>query len=408
MGRPRTLFRSILEVVGLAGLILLLVLLLRARPSGDQPGAQPAATPQPYPLSALPEQSAHPSGPYPPPVKTPPAPPLPAKIQALIGKRSVLGNVSTVALDHGRLWLLPPDDQAKTLTDFGDVAAIYGWNHDGSKLLFGRGLYETRGEFAKATELWVYDAHSKEAYRLVDSRQIWSASWSPVDDLVAYCEYGETPTVSIVSLDGKVQQKRNEFLFSDLAWSPDGSAIAVSYSGPNMVDYDTRYSVLGIWWLEKDELQLMSDATREAQYFPIWLMDGNNILFTRIFGPGSSGGESGLYIVDIQSRQMVPLQNGPKSIVNTIIRSPRSDSFVFWMGYDVYAMELGKEPVLIGKGSKPIWHPNGQTIFYTGENGFYNTKTMNFPMKDHFTGGYFNASTIHLQPDIFFKMGGSK
>jgi len=57
MGRPPTLIRSILEVVGLAGLILVLVLLLRARPGGDQPGAQPAATPQPYPLNALPEQA---------------------------------------------------------------------------------------------------------------------------------------------------------------------------------------------------------------------------------------------------------------------------------------------------------------------------------------------------------------
>jgi len=319
----------------------------------------------------------------------------------------VLGNVSTVALDHGRLWLVPPDDQVKTLTDFGEVAAIYGWNYDGSKLLFGRGLYETRGEFAKATELWVYDAHSEEAYRLVDSRQIWSASWSPVDDRVAYCEYGETPTLFVISLDGKVQHKHADF-FPDFAWSPDGTAIAVPYSGPEMHEFDTNFTVLGIWWLEKDELQLLNDAIREDHSYPIWTIDGNHVIFHRSFGPGSAEGEDGLYIADITTSKMSLYPNDPEYAASGLMRSPKGDFFLYQLGYDIYVIDYGKEPILIGKGSKPVWLPDGKNVLYNDERGQIQIVKLNFPVKNQVIGGNFSAITIHLQPDIYFKMGGSK
>jgi Tol biopolymer transport system component len=220
---------------------------------------------------------------------------------------------------------------------------------------------------------------------------------------VAFCKYGETPNIYVISLEGEILQKRDEYFFSDLIWSPDGSAIAVSLGGPDLVDHDTKYSVLAVWWLEKDEIQLMSDAKREVHYYPIWLTDGSHILFTRLLSSESEGEKSGLYLVDIQMMQMEPLQKGPPTIVSRIIRSPRSDTLVFWRKKEIFVLEIGKEPISIGKGSQPVWHPDGKTIFYIEESGQYRIFSLDFPAGDQVIGGYFSSSTIHLQPGIYFK-----
>jgi hypothetical protein len=87
-----------------------------------------------------------------------------------------------------------------------------------------------------------------------------------------------------------------------------------------------------------------------------------------------------------------------------MMRSPRSDNLVFWIGYDVYVMESGKEPILIGTGSLPVWHPHGKTIFYIEESsGLYQMISFDFPVEDQVMGGYYSASTIHLQPTLFFQ-----
>jgi hypothetical protein len=73
------------------------------------------------------------------------------------------------------------------------------------------------------------------------------------------------------------------------------------------------------------------------------------------------------------------------------------------MGDEVYVMELGHEPILIGKGSQPVWHPDGKTLFYVEDGGLYQTESLDVPVEDKVIGGYFSASTIHGQPGIFFK-----
>jgi len=409
MNKGQSFWRFLLEVSALAILALVLVLSFRnLLPSSESISQTNGVYTSPQALVSseqISEETLN-SNSYPPPM-TPPSPRVPDFIQTLMKRKPLIENRKFIALDKGRMWIGKDTHQLEEIAGLEDVAAIYGWNHDGTKLLFGRGLYD-RGELAKSTELWIYDLKGQKTYQLVDSTKILSASWSPVADLVAFSEDGDPPTISVVSLDGKVQEKRDEYLFSNLAWSPDGSAIAVSYSGPDMVDFDTRYSVLGIWLLEKDELQLISNAKREDHTSQIWLTDGRHILFTRIFGPGSVGGSSGMYIVDTETMEITPLQNGPKYIINRMMRSPRSDDLVLWLGNEIYFMELGKEPILIGKGSHPVWHPNGKTILYVDENGIFQIKDFDIQVKDQAIGGNFTASTIHLQPTMFFTEGNNK
>jgi hypothetical protein len=73
------------------------------------------------------------------------------------------------------------------------------------------------------------------------------------------------------------------------------------------------------------------------------------------------------------------------------------------MNHEVYIMESGKEPVIIGNGGLPVWHPDGKTVIYLGEDGLYTVKSLDIPVGDQIIGGNFSASTIPFQPRIFFQ-----
>lgn len=402
--------RPIIELGLLALFTLFLILLFRSRPRPTGLLTQAEVTLSvAYPAADTPLPAENTLQTYPPPGEAVlPAPRLPRRVQALAEKRAALEGASAVMLEGGRLWQLPAEGPVTRLTAYNDVAVLYGWNFDGTKLLFGRGLYETEGGLANSTELWVYDLVIGEERRLVDSTKVWSAAWSPVDDRVAYCEYGETPRVNVVSVNGETLVKRNEYVFSDISWSPDGSAIAISVGGPYVEDIDGRYSVLGIWWLEKNELQLITDFNQESHYYPIWLTDGTQIIFTRIIFSSEDQEKSGLYLFDTQTQLLAPFYKNTQFVVNSMVRSPRSDTLVYWLGYEIYVMELGSSPISIGIGSFPTWHPNGKTICYLDEQGLYQIRELDLQVADQIIGGGFTATTIPLGLEILFNKDNAK
>jgi hypothetical protein len=285
------LFRWMVQIGAFALLIFVLALLFRTVANNNQPAAQTEATEvAPYPAVAEPAILSQ--EPYPPPSSDGAGLPLlPEEVASLTELGSVLDRVTTATLVDGNIWVITPDHKARSLEPgFNDVSEIYGWNYDGTKLLFGRGLDPTLGDLATSTELWVFDINDNSSHRVMESTRAWAAGWSPVDDRIALCEYGDDPRMVVLSVDGEVIAK-HEHLYPDFTWSPDGSAIAVRYAGPEHIEFDTKFPVLAIWRLENDELQLISQATREDHSNPIWLMDGTSILFTRIFGPGSEEGK---------------------------------------------------------------------------------------------------------------------
>jgi len=396
--------RPIIELGLLALFTLFLILLFRSRPRPTGLLTQAKVTlPVAYPAADTPLPAENTLQTYPPPGEAVlPAPRLPRRVQALAEKRAAFEGASAVMLEGGRLWQLPAAGSVTQLTAYSDVAVLYGWNFNGTKLLFGRGMYNTVGNFpAETTELWIYAANTNQSFRLFDSQKIMSASWSPVDDRLAFYEHGENPVLVVTTSDGKILTKR-ENLFWDFTWSPDGTAIAVRYSGNELFVFGTQYTVLGLWWLEKDELQLLSNATREDHSNPVWTIDGRRIIFTRLFG-GNEAGIDGLYIVDISTHQIDLLPHSPELITFGVNRSPRSDTLVFNLGEDLYTMVVGQKPSLIGKGSNPIWHPNGITIFYTDKNDVEQAVALQTSVTDQFAGGSFGVRSIQNQPKIFFK-----
>jgi hypothetical protein len=95
----------------------------------------------------------------------------------------------------------------------------------------------------------------------------------------------------------------------------------------------------------------------------------------------------------------------PEYIVNRMQRSPRADVLVYQLGYEIYVMEYGKAPVLIGKGGKPAWLPDGKTVAYLDENGDVQSYTLDIPLSEKPVGGDLGHSSIVLQPQFFFTIG---
>jgi Tol biopolymer transport system component len=166
--------------------------------------------------------------------------------------------------------------------------------------------------------------------------------------------------------------------------------------------------VLGIWWLEKNELQLITDFNQEAHYYPIWLTDGKRIIFTRIIFSSEGQEKSGLYLFDTQTQLLTPFHKNTQFVVNSMTRSPRSDTLVYWLGYEIYVMELGSSPISIGRGSFPTWHPNGKTICYLDEQGLYQIRELDLQVADQIIGGGFTATTIPLGLEILFNKDNAK
>jgi Tol biopolymer transport system component len=411
MDKPQPFWHFLLEISAIAIFVIAMYGILQFFNARLRPVSPVGATDtalSPLAGSGTKGQVVVESSPYPPPYPPPGSetlpPPYPDVVQALYSKASLLAGVKAAALAQGNIWLVQGDRQPEVLVDSGDIVVIFGWSYDGSKLLFGRGLYPTYGDLSDTTEIWVYDNASGETRRLVDSQKVWSASWSPVDDRVAYCEFGNVLTV--VSLNGNLLNQHEDIL-CDFNWSPDGSVIAVRYTAPDMVLSDgVRTNVLTLWWLEKDDFQFLSDAKFEDHSKPLWSIDGQHILFYRIFSERSEGGVEGFYIVDIASGEMTYLQNSPQYYPDHQSRSPRADALVFNLGEEIYMMEFDGKPILIGKGGPPTWLDDGVMIIYRGEDGMLNTVTVSIKTTDRTIGGWQSSPGIRIHPDFYFAQEG--
>jgi hypothetical protein len=65
-------------------------------------------------------------------------------------------------------------------------------------------------------------------------------------------------------------------------------------------------------------------------------------------------------------------------------------------------MDEGQEPIFIGRGSRPIWHPDGRTIFYIDESGIVQSTDTGFKVFDFAVKGNMSSRPYRFQPEIFF------
>jgi len=409
MDKPQSLRRFLFEAGVIAIFVLLLAGLFQAASRGGFLSPQNGAeSPVPQvtdsdtgPTPSPPVREVATIEPYPPAgskVSTPPpsigsGPMLPVQMADLLGDQKAL------ILNNGVIWQAGRD-RSEALLEFTDVSVIFGWNYDGSKLLFGRGRYPTQGEMSDTTELWMFDSTSNGSSQLVDSQRIWSASWSPMDDRVAYCESSDA--ITIISLKGEVFQHR-ENVGCTFNWRPDGFAIAVEYSSPEMKSPDgLKFSVLGIWWIIKDELQLFSEESDENQYNPIWSIDGQKIMFERVdYGPNRDA--AGIYTADVDTGDIKHL-DGTSVTMRGMVRSPRTNLVAYEDDGQVIIMDFEGGIEFIENGGFPFWLPDGKTLFYWDGVGNQMNIEFQIDLKDETVGGWQYSYPLHLQPEFILKM----
>lgn len=159
------------------------------------------------------------------------------------------------------------------------------------------------------------------------------------------------------------------------AWSPLGNWIAFA-SGrffPNI--RGPAVARIAIVRPDGTGLTLLTESTGNAG-FPSWPPDERHIVYR-----AASAGRSGLWIIDVEGREVRPLTDGTAND-NSPAWSPGGDRIVFTSkrdgtnGYDLFSIHPdGSKLVRLtdapGNDSHPVWSPDGQWIaFSSAREGF--------------------------------------
>ncbi len=414
MKRAQRFFEIAAGLVIIGALALGAVVAFRALSGGGAAGAQ-AGTPQGYPppqetgqfqATPTPLQEGYP----PPPVEVQPVTEAPELlptstpvVSAPFPETPPLPAGKAATLHNGNIWLVEPGREPEALTDFGDMAVIFGWNRDGTLLLFGRGRVEQTEFVGDTTELWVFDVNARQARQLTTGSLVKSAAWSPVDDQIAYCELGDVLTV--VTVDGEKLHQLEQAICT-FTWSPDGLAISLPTYTPDMIDSDgLKYTVLAAWWLSNDTLQVFSDSKDEGQGWPVWSIDSKRILFVRDYYESSKQELSGLHVVDVAGGQIQRLE-GKTVSAEELTRSPRSDLVAYRIGPDIFVTDFEGRAKIVGQGRSLLWLSDGKTLLYRALDGKFQVATFDTQVLESAVGGQRPVTGLYIQPEYFFAPGG--
>jgi hypothetical protein len=402
-----SLIRRLAEIILLATLVIILSLVIFSLRGGkESPStASNLKLAQPYPSPEATNPSDQDS--YPPPLGTATLPPSPGPVTPTLApafpETPPLPAGRAVTLFEGDIWLVEPGETPLRLTDYGDVAAIFGWNPGMTALLFGRGR-TPQDDFGDTTELWVIDTITKETRHLWPSTLVKTASWSPIDeDKIAVCEHGNILT--IIDLNGTPLYKLERAICT-FTWSPDGAAISLGTYTPDMVTGDgLAATVLSIWWLSENKVQVFSNAKDEVQSWPIWSIDGKTIVYLRTFYEASKHSLSGVYKAIVSNGQTSRIENTSDN-AEEMVRSPRADWLAFRLSTDIYVMDFNGQQKSVGQGRKIQWMPDGRNLLFCDSNGRFQVVLFDFGVKDAIYGGERPETGLYIQPVYFFVGGG--
>lgn len=291
------------------------------------------------------------------------------------------------------LWVVESGRGEQAITTFGDVEAIFGWNQDGTKLLLGRGRKKQAGDMSDTTELWLLEWSTRQARQLTTGSNVHIASWSPVDDRVAYCE--QDNGLKVIDLTGKVLNQVAKVLCV-FTWSPDGTLIAaetfVQPPKPGFYIEDTRLVVINL----KDGTSIVL-AELGAYYGFVWSLDGKRFLFqwSRANRPL---GESLWHLADVAARTVQRIDVSPASAAVGPMRSPHTEIVAYSIGDTIYVMDFTGKSLLNVKVKQPTWAawaPNGSTLVYRGVDGKLATREFTMPPSNPIVGGGMPAPALY-------------
>jgi len=325
-----------------------------------------------------------------------PSPPFPETPPILDGMATTLYN--------GDIWLVEPGLHPEALTASGDVTAIFGWNRDGSKLLFRRRSNSQSGLEGGTTQLWILDMNTRKANRLASGDGVKSASWSPVDDQIAYCTRSDV--LSIITLDEVLLHQLKQVV-CDFTWSPDGMAIAVYAYTPDMIASDgLKYTVIGVWRPAEDRLQVFSDAKEEDHSQAVWSLDGKRVMFVLMYYEPGKQELSGLHVLDVASEQIQRIESDESSFKLEIRRSPRADLVAYRMDGGIYMTDFEGQSNLIDQGNAPLWLPDGKTLLYRAVDASFQTFSVEAQVAKSPAGGNQPATGVIIDPEYYLSPGG--
>lgn len=349
-------------------------------PPLDTPRPKPTRTPQPTPTPTATL------------IPYPQTPPIPA------GKAATLHN--------GNVWLVEPGREPQRLTDFDDVAGIFGWNPEGTCLLFGRGRNTKHSEFqSDMTQLWYLDLPHNEYVQITKSSVVSSAAWSPLGDKIAYSEDGQL--ISIVDLLGNKLYQQDHVLLG-FTWSPDGQSLALQYYTPKMDQGNVVFAVLAIWQFEQGILQPVDNSWEVVDSRPIWSMDGQSIFFTRIYYGQDQLQPQGLLLFSLANRTIKNLEFENPFNMYYMGRSPRIDlvlmeEFRDPTHSDLYTIDFDGNVTYLGQGSKPTWCTDGKTIIYRAIGGtLVSIQIESDTINQQIVGGDQHAIGMYITPEYYY------
>jgi dipeptidyl aminopeptidase/acylaminoacyl peptidase len=372
MNKIRSLISTLVGVLALAALAVGLSWLVG--PRGPLPGQQVLPPPTPT------EESTHRS-PLPTPtpiVSVPETPPVPGK---------------AATLWDGNIWLVEHGREPEALTDFGDLSAIFGWNWDGTKLLFGRGRKQHEWEFVSdTTELWVIELASGDVKQLTTGSNVHTAVWSPVEDGLAYCE--QDAGLKVITFEGEILYEMPKGLCIRSTWSPDGTALATAiYFGEDPRPYDElENEMLVVLDLSDDTITVLTDEG--SPYAPVWSTDGRHILFQRMFVTMASG-ETPWYLADVVTGDVTRLDNAPPLAGVDPIRSPRGDFIVVGIGEGFYVLDFAGNTLFTARGRGLVWAPDGQTVVCRDEANQLQAISLPLEVRSSRIGGNLPAPVLY-------------
>ncbi len=298
-------------------------------------------------------------------------------------------------------------DKYQPLTESGDVPVIFGWNRDGTKLLYGRGRVQQAEYHSDTTDLWYLDVYTNQSTQLTTDHTANSAAWSPTVERIAYTDKDDI--LRVIDLGGK-ELARVERVLLGFTWSPDGSSLAVETYTPEMVEPDgLAFTVLALWHPSDGKLVYLSQAKDEVHSWPIFSTDGSKILFLIGFSDPSEQALSGLFIFDFASGDVTPVEgetDGDSMGLQRITCSPRSDLVaVYGLEDQIFTLDFDGKINPVASGLWPEWLLDGKTIVYQGPDGAFQTVTVEDRVGDKIIGGGQYSVDMYLPPRFYFKPG---
>jgi hypothetical protein len=171
-----------------------------------------------------------------------------------------------------------------------------------------------------------------------------------------------------------------------------------------MIDADgLKYTVLGVWWLDENRLQVFSTAKDEAHFWPIWSTDGQYILFSLISDNPQAQDEPWWHIVNVINGEIKALENTPIS-AEEVSRSCCINMVAYRVGADIYIMDFEGRFFIIGQGSEISWLADGKMVLYRAVDGAWQFASFDLAGQQvqAAAGGQHRSYPVYASPEYLF------